>query len=77
MSTHPDFTTQKRFAYKRMLLGGAVGGVSSCMFAYWLACSSGNLNPVAGLGILVVTAIGCVVGALCGTISRKWNDDTE
>jgi ABC-type Fe3+-siderophore transport system permease subunit len=73
MNDSTEFQALKRFAYRRMLFGAGIGGAITFACGYWLAWSSDSLNPVTGLGLLVLSSIGMVVGALCGLISKQWS----
>ena len=65
---------QKQFAYLRMLWGAFLGGLITYSSCYLWAWSNDNLNPITGLGILLLTAAGIVVGVLLSLLSRKWQN---
>ena len=71
MDSTAQFKTQK--AYRRMLLGGLLGGVIVFACGYWFAWYSDNLNPVTGLGLLLLSSTGVVAGTLISLFSKKWN----
>jgi len=60
--------------YFRMLLGGVIGGGLTFGCGYLWAWSANNLNPVSGFGLVVLSAIGAVVGILASLFSRKWQN---
>jgi len=56
----------------RMIRGGVIGGVVTAVLGYSWAAYKNNLNPVAGLGLVVLCSIGMTVGAVVG-IFKKWH----
>ena len=63
--------------YRRMLLGGVLGGGLTFACGYLWAWSANNLNPVSGLGLVVLSAIGVVVGVLASLFSSKWQQRSQ
>lgn len=49
-----------------MFAGGMVGSTSFGVLGYAWAWYKHNLNPVAGLGLVVLCSIGMVTGAVVG-----------
>lgn len=68
--TFDDFNAQRFRIYKRMIVGAILGGSAFFTAGLGLAWITDNMNPVSGLGILVLAAIGVVVGALLGTLTK-------
>jgi len=62
---------QKKQIYKRMGICSILGGCIFFAAGLVIAWLGNNLNPVSGLGILVLMTIGVVVGALMGTLTKK------
>lgn len=62
---------QKSWAYRRLIVGGVYGGVAAFAIGYLWATMNNNVNPVAGLGLVVLSSVGIVVGALLSLLSRK------
>jgi hypothetical protein len=53
-----------------MIAGAILGGCTFFAVGLGLAWITDNMNPVSGLGILVLAAIGVVVGALLGALTK-------
>lgn len=60
--------------YIRMIFGGILGGVFFFSASYLWAWYNDNINPVSGLGMMVIGAFGIVVGALIGAINLQKKD---
>jgi len=73
---YPSFSqkTGNRRIYIRMILGGISGGVFFFSASYLWAWYNNNINPISGLGIMVIGAVGIVVGALIGAIRNQKKD---
>jgi len=54
--------------YIRMILGGIMGGMFFFSTSYLWAWYNHNINPITGLGMMVIGAFGIVVGALIGSL---------
>lgn len=59
-----------------MIKGGFIGGVITAVLGYSWAAYNNNLNPVAGLGLVVLCSIGMTVGAILG-IFRKGHRNSD
>jgi Mg/Co/Ni transporter MgtE len=70
MKDDQDFKTQRRRIYRRMGVGSGLGGSIFFAGGLGLAWFGDNMNPVAGLGVLVLATIGVVIGALLGTLTK-------
>jgi len=68
------FEAQKKRIYKRMGIGSIFGVCIFFVAGLGIVWFSNNMNPVSGLGILVLMTIGMVVGALMGTLTKKRNN---
>jgi len=64
------FKAQKKRIYKRMGIGSFLGGCIFFVAGLGIAWLGNNMNPISGLGILVLMTIGVVVGALMGTQTK-------
>ncbi|RII30601.1 MAG: hypothetical protein CXR30_06355 [Geobacter sp.] len=73
---YPSFSPKSghRKIYIRMIIGGIFGGVSFFSVSYLWAWLNNNINPVSGLGMMVIGAFGIVVGALLGAINTQKNN---
>jgi len=61
----------KHAVYRRMATGGIIGFVLSGGLGYAWAVYKDNLNPVAGLGLVVLCSLGLVTGAVIGLLKKK------
>jgi hypothetical protein len=67
-----SFEKQRKQVVSRMLIGGITGALSTLTICLiWISLKN-NFNPPAGLGLLVISTIGFVIGALTGMMSKKW-----
>jgi len=66
-----NFDSQRFRIYKRMAIGAVLGGSGFFAAGLGVAWVTDNMNPVTGLGVSVLAAIGVVVGALLGTLTRS------
>jgi hypothetical protein len=57
--------------YKRMIVGGIIGGILVFTALYLLLWCNDTINPVTGLGLIVLSTLGIVVGTLLGTLRRN------
>lgn len=57
-----------RRIYIRMILGGIMGGMLFFSTSYLWAWYINNINPITGLGMMVIGAFGIVIGALIGSL---------
>jgi hypothetical protein len=57
--------------YLRMATGGIIGLVLSGVLGYAWAAYKNNLNPVAGLGLVVLCSLGLVAGAVIGLFKKR------
>ena len=70
MTENQIFETQKKRIYKKMGIGSILGGFIFFVAGLGIAWFGNNMNPVSGLGILVIATFGVVAGALMGTLTR-------
>ena len=77
MQEDQDFEAQKRRIYKRMGVGSVLGGSIFFAGGLLLAWLGDNMNPVAGLGVLVLAMVGVIIGALSGTLTKPKNTHQE
>ena len=77
MKDDQDFEAQKRRIYRRMWVGSVLGGSIFFVGGFGLAWFGDNMNPVAGLGVLVLATIGVVIGALLGTLTKPKNQEQQ
>lgn len=70
MTDNQDFEAQKKRIYRRMGVDSVLGGSIFFTGGLVLAWLGDNMNPVAGLGVLVLATIGVVIGALLGTLTK-------
>jgi Mg/Co/Ni transporter MgtE len=70
MTENQIFEAQKIRIYKRMGIGSVLGGFIFFVAGLALAWFGNNMNPVCGLGILVLTTFCVVAGALMGTLAK-------
>jgi len=75
MKNDQNFEAQKRQIYRRMCVGSFLGGSIFFAEGLGLAWLGDNMNPVAGLGVLVLATIGVVIGALLGTLTKPKNQE--
>lgn len=61
----------ERAVYQRMAAGGLIGLVSTGLLGYAWAAYKDNLNPVAGLGLVVLCSLGLVIGAVIGLFKKR------
>ena len=54
-----------------MAAGGLIGLVSTGLLGYAWAAYKDNLNPVAGLGLVVLCSLGLVIGAVIGLFKKR------
>lgn len=64
------FEAQRIRIYKRMIVGAVLGCASFFAAGLGIAWVTDNMNPVAGLGTAVLAALGVVVGALLGSLTK-------
>jgi len=76
MTENQIFEAQKKRIYKRMGIDSILGGSIFLAAGLGLAWFGNNMNPVSGLGILVLATFGVVVGALLGTLTKPKNQST-
>lgn len=69
--------TGNRNIYIRIILGGILGGLFLFSASYLWAWYNDNINPVSGLGMMVIGAFGIVVGALIGAINTQKKDSNN
>jgi hypothetical protein len=67
---------ETRDVIARIIKGGVIGGIVTAVLGYSWATYKNNLNPVAGLGLVVLCSIGMTVGAVVG-IFKKWHRNNE
>ena len=77
MINDQDFEAQKKRIYRRMGVGSVLGGSIFFAGGLGLAWLGENMNPVAGLGVLVLATIGVVIGALLGTLTKPKNQERK
>ena len=79
MTENQIFDAQKTRIIKRMGIGSILGGFIFFTAGLGLAWFGNNMNPVSGLGVLVLTTFGVVVGALMGTLTipKKTSDEAQ
>ena len=70
MTENQIFETQKKRIYKKMGIGSILGGFIFFVAGLGIAWFGNNMNPVSGLGILVIATFGVVAGALMGTLTK-------
>lgn len=70
MTEDQIFEAQKKRIYKRMGIGSILGGCIFFVAGLGVAWFGNNMNPVSGLGILVLATFGVVAGALMGTLTK-------
>ena len=70
MTEDQIFEAQKNRIYKRMGIGSILGGCIFFVAGLGIAWFGNNMNPVSGLGILVIATFGVVAGALMGTLTK-------
>jgi ABC-type antimicrobial peptide transport system permease subunit len=67
-----SFERQRKQVVFRMLISGLIGALLTLAIGWiWISLKN-NFNPPAGLGLLVISTIGFVIGALTGMMSKKW-----
>jgi ABC-type antimicrobial peptide transport system permease subunit len=67
-----SFERQRKQVVFRMLISGLIGALLTLTIGWiWISLKN-NFNPPAGLGLLVISTIGFVIGALTGMMSKKW-----
>jgi len=62
---------EKGTVYWRMATGGIIGLVLSAVLGYAWAAHNDNLNPVAGLGLVVLSGLGLATGAVIGLFKKR------
>jgi CDP-diglyceride synthetase len=67
-----QFEKQKRWAYKRAILGALIGFAFAFFLGITWCVSKNQINPIAGLGLIVLSVISAVFGSLLSLISKKW-----
>ena len=77
MKDDRDFEALKKRIYRRMGIGSVLGGSTCFAGGLGLAWLGDNMNPVAGLGVLVLATIGVVIGALLGTLTKPKNQEQK
>jgi Mg/Co/Ni transporter MgtE len=70
MTEDQIFEAQRKRIYTRMGIGSILGGFIFFVAGLGIAWFGNNMNPVSGLGILVLATFGVVAGALMGTLTK-------
>jgi len=64
-------SAENKRIYIRMGVGGILGAVTTGVLGYSWAAWNNNLNPVAGLGLVVLITIGMALGMFLGIFKRS------
>jgi hypothetical protein len=62
---------EEQAVFRRMAAGGVLGAVLAAAIGYVFAMYRDNINPVAGLGLVVLSSIGMVAGATIGIFKKR------